>query len=293
MDTMDNTAYIEPQKLHFRLTGGIGNKEYPIDLRSSAELLVLFQSIIDKSYCVLSGKKRLSSKGQSDCQILIKNLHVGSLESEMILLTSFVLPLAGLSNPKTIWDYSCMALDYFKRLVSALQNKDSVHTNMESHGDNSPNILILSVNGDVHTYPPEIAEIVKQSEPLYKDISQAMNRGNFSSFHVGQTNNDLNFEINQSEQSLFCKNNIISKESQSFVVDIIDFNKENSRGKLRVLLGEMASCQFPFSVVGDQSPLIYINAMQSPQVTINALVETTNSVSPKIVRLHITSLSEA
>lgn len=295
MDTMDNTAYIEPQKIHFKLTGG-DTDDYPIDLRASAELLMCFQNILDKSYCVLSGKKRLTSKDREDYQIRVKTLQVGSLTGDMLLIVKSAvmsLPLAGLANPKTIWEYACLALDFIKRYVAGKQNEDNVSINIGSVGNNSPVTVNLIVNSDVSSYPLEILDIARQSQPTYQKINRSMSQGNFTAFHANIETDAIGFSIDENERHLFSDNtNTISEEILTLIVDIFDFNKDNKCGRLRCLTGELTGREIPFSIIGQQSPAPYIQAMQETQVTIRAFTETTGTLETRIVRLHVTSLSE-
>lgn len=242
-------------------------------------------------------KKRLTSKDREDYQIRVKTLQVGSLVGDMILIVKSAvmsLPLAGLANPKTIWEYACLALDFIKRYVAGKQSGDNVSINIGSVGNNSPITLNLIVNSDVSSYPPEIFDIVRQSQPIYRRITQTMSQGNFTAFHANTETDAMGFSIDENEHRLFSDDaNTINEEILTLIVDIFDFNKDTKCGKLRCLTGELAGREFPFSIIGQQSPAPYIRAMQKTQVTIRAVTETTGTLETRIVRLHVTSLSEA
>ena len=172
--------YLSPQKISFKLEGGLGG-EYPIDLRSTAAFMLYFQCLVDKSYCQISGKKRIS---QSECdmyRIAIKNLKVGSLESDLLLFitgTSLSLPLMGFCNPKTIWDYTCYAIDLVKRFFSDVEK--GKHPTITVTGNN--NTVIYNVDQSTHEYPKETVDIANTSIPFYQKISAELNRGHFTSF---------------------------------------------------------------------------------------------------------------
>lgn len=292
---MDCIDLESPQKIQFHLMGG-GNESYPLDLRASAEFLIYFQHIIDKSYCGITGKERLSPKSRDEYQLRIKSLSVGSLTADLILLfkgISLSLPLMGLANPKTIWDYACYALEYYKHRAEAKKDNIPSSINIETHGDSSPAMLVLNVGGNAYTYPPAVMEIARRSAPVYRKLSSAMERGQFESFHAHGLEGDKSFDISQSDMALFHASNIIQDETRRYSVNIIDFNKETMCGHLRILAGELCGNTFPFTLIGSQSPMKYIVGMSKEKVSVSALSEVASDGlgENKIIRLHLLKIT--
>ena len=287
--------YAEPQKISFKLYGGLENKNYPIDLRSTADFLIQFQHIVDKSFCVITGKERVTLKNKEDYQLLVKDIGVGSVSADLLLVVKGValaLPMMGFTNPKTIWDYACLSIEFFSAYSNALSKKQNPIINMTSSGDSSPVILNLQIGDKITNYPSEILPIAQKSLYSYKKMARAMINGNFNSFNaVSQDNNA--FQMTYEDAMLYLQKNTIMDDAYSYTGNIIDFNKETMRGRVRILEGDFKNREFPFSVLGSQLPNPYIDAMNYLSVNFFAVAEINkNALETQVVRLHIMEISK-
>ena len=62
--------------------------------------------------------KRISQADRNSYKIAVKQLNIGSLSGDMLLIVQgvqFALPLFGVCNPQTLWDTTCYAFDLVKR----------------------------------------------------------------------------------------------------------------------------------------------------------------------------------
>ena len=293
LNTTDKSIelYTQPQKITFKLGGGLSG-EYPLDLRATSAFLIFFHHLIDKSYCVVSNTSRISSNDRKNYRLVAKSLEVGSLSAELMLIIegiSLALPLVGLANPKTIWDYTCLALDFAKQYFFDLsQNK---HPHIEVNGNN--NTIIYQCENTTKEYPEAIYDIANNSIPVYRKLAKTLNQGNFSSFLASSNSNnvpDISFDLDSEE--LFNEKSTIQPES-NFKVNIISFNKETLSGKLQIIGSSnyRTDQTIPFKLLGDQSPTPYITAMATKMVNVRGSMEVIySSLTPKIKCLHIASL---
>ncbi|MDD7291499.1 hypothetical protein [Veillonella caviae] len=286
-------SYSVPQKISFNLEGGL-NGEYPLDLRATSSFLLYFQQLIDKSYCVISNKNRIRHTENNDYKIVVKNFTVGSLSSELMLIvegTRLALPLIGLCNPKSIWDYTCNALDLASKFFTALHDKKSPTINIQ--GDN--NTVIYQDNSGTHTeYPKAVYDIANKSIPVYRKMHQTLNNGNFSTFNAhGNDQNIPALTLSASTPNLFNEYTIIDESPEIIFCDILRFDKETLTGKLRLLDTNFDNnnLELPFQIIGNQNPTIYIAAMNKSLVKIKAIKEVSYaSLTPKVKRVQIISL---
>lgn len=285
--------FTDPCNIHFELTDGLHNGG--IDLHAASAALWQFHQIIDKSYCTLAGKTRLSPKMRKDYQIIAKDLQVGSLVTDLQLVikgVALALPLMGFANPKSVWDYACYSLDFYKRITESKRKGELPTISVDNSGDHSPTVINLHVGCEVHNYPPEALVIAKKSVHSYRSLANAMESGGFSNLSVvSSCSTHQNLNIKKSELPLFSGINVINQEIISFPVNIIDFNKETMTGKLRVLKNIPPS-DIPFSVIGNQNPNLYIDAMRHSLVNVSALAEIAdNGVDEEVSRYQLLGVS--
>lgn len=293
LNTTDKSIelYTQPQKITFKLGGGLSG-EYPLDLRATSAFLIFFHHLIDKSYCVVSNTSRISSNDRKNYRLVAKSLEVGSLSAELMLIIegiSLALPLVGLANPKTIWDYTCLALDFAKQYFFDLsQNK---HPHIEVNGNN--NTIIYQCENTTKEYPEAIYDIANNSIPVYRKLAKTLNQGNFSSFLASSNSNNVpNISFDLDSEELFNEKSTIQPES-NFKVNIISFNKETLSGKLQIIGSSNYHTDqtIPFKLLGDQSPTPYITAMATKMVNVRGSMEVIySSLTPKIKCLHIAAL---
>lgn len=200
------------------------------------------------------------------------------------------LPLMGFCNPKTIWDYTCYAIDLVKRFFSDVEK--GKHPTITVTGNN--NTVIYNVDQSTHEYPKETVDIANTSIPFYQKISAELNRGHFTSFTASTSDLSIppiRFDTNS--ESLFKEKTIIDETPIKISCNIISFNKESLTGRLRILneSSSLTTTELPFCVIGNQDESQYIKAMALNSVQAKVLKETAyTSLKPRIKRLQIISL---
>lgn len=283
-----------PQKISFKLDGGYGG-EYPIDLRTTATFLIHFQQLIDKTFCVVSNTDRITKDDRKNYQLLVKDLKVGSLESDILLTIAgglLALPYPGFCTPQTIWDFTVMAYELATRFFTDTSaGKNPVITN---NGDNNQTI-VYNVEGDLITYPFAVFNIANSAIPQYKSMGKTLNEGNFTGFTAtNQSSIHAPFVMSQDTESLFKEITKVEDTPCTLSGDIISFNKETRSGKIRVPDDEQQTSvhDYPFTIIGNQDCDLYIQAMKSDSVSIKALREISyTSLAPKLKRLQVIHIS--
>lgn len=288
---LDNiTNYTAPQKISFKLSGGYGGN-YPIDLRSTAAFMLYFQSLLDKSYCVIAHKSKVTQQDNACFRLMIKNLKVGSLSSDLLLVVegaSLALPLIGFCNPKSIWDYTCYSLKLATRFFSDVDKKIQPVINV--NGNN--NTIVYQANNTNEVYPLETYEIANKSIPIYRKLGSTIENGNFTSFTAFSEDTSIPpLSLNTTTSSLFKEKTVLDSTPIHLPCNIISFNKENLTGRLRSLDDSLLQGDFPFSVIGNQDPMVYLNAMHKNQVSLSVIKEVTySSLTPRVKRLQVLSV---
>lgn len=291
---LDNiTNYTAPQKISFKLSGGYSG-DYPIDLRSTATFMLHFQSLLDKSYCVIAHKSRVTQQDNACFRLMIKNLKVGSLSSDLLLVVegaSLALPLIGFCNPKSIWDYTCYSLKLATRFFSDVDKK--IQPIISVNGNN--NTIVYQANNTKEEYPLETYEIANKSIPIYRKLGNTIENGNFTSFTAFSEDASIPaLALNATTSNLFKEKTVLDSTPICLQCNIISFNKENLTGRLRSLDDSLLQGDFPFSVIGDQDPVVYLDAMHKNQVFLFVIKEFTySSLTPKVKRLQVLNVQNA
>lgn len=283
-----------PQKISFKLNGGYGG-EYPIDLRTTATFLIHFQQLIDKTYCVISNAERITKDDRKNYQLLVKDLKVGSLESDLLLTIAgglLALPYPGFCTPQTLWDFTVMAYELATRFFT--DTSAGKNPQITNNGDNTRNIIYM-VQGDLITYPADAFNIANNSLPLYKSMGKALNEGNFTSFTAtNQASTCAPLVMSKNTEALFKGTTKVESTLYTLSGNIISFNKETRSGKIRIPKDNQQTVvhDYPFTIIGDQDCDLYIQAMKSNSVSIKALKEISyTSLEPQIKRLQIIHIS--
>lgn len=292
-EKLDQSNYLLPQKISFKLTGGFGG-EYPIDLRATASFMLYFQHLLDKSYCVIANKDRISQSDTECYHVVVKDLQVGSVLSNLALIVEgarLSLPLLGFCNPKTIWDYACSGLDLAKKFFTDINN--GIHPTITINGNN--NTITYQNNNNNTVYPKEVFDIANKSIPVYKKMGAALKSGEFVNFSASSPGSTLSpIMLDQTSEELFKEKTIIDQSPISISCNIISFNKEKLTGRLRIVDDScgMLNWELPFCVIGNQDTTQYINAMASDIVSLNILKEVTySSLIPKVKRIQVIDIA--
>ncbi|WP_021170130.1 hypothetical protein SOV_22470 [Sporomusa ovata DSM 2662] len=278
---MDNV----PCPFNIKLTGPafIENNQR-IDLLDFANTLLEFHKALDKTYCILTNQQRISPSNRKQYQLITKSITKGSLllDNEIIFNSAqLVLPIVGIINPQTIWEYTSAGFKFLKTVYELFSKEkkapqyvinNPVNCNFIT-GDNN---LINSTDNIVTVGDPRILDIAAKSRPHYGAITKSLNANNIEGFQAGfkrDTTSEIALDFN--DRGMFKQRSIVDKNPLQFHAKIIDFNTEKRTGKLKIfdLATSSFSHDYNFSIIGDQDIIPYIEALKHPMVSITALSE--------------------
>jgi len=276
----------------FKIDGPAFKKGAPIHISVSA--LDNFQSVIDKSYLVLAGAKRMSVKDREIFHLRATNFRQGSLLTEFEIIISgiqLVLPFFGSFGPQNLWDYTKDSFTYLKTVCGAVQNGEKPTYEFNNQGDVSVHI------GDNHNhYHGPVLKIAELALPNYQNLAHLIEKSKvheISSKPEHQEENDI--YIGPNDKGMFDIPTRIEKETVALGCEIYDFNKYKNNGKLSVKEPGQAvpTGDYNFVIFGPQDNVEYIYSMLKPKVELHCLIEMESNPfgEDRVHKLHVTGVN--
>lgn len=279
---MDNNA---PCPFNIKLTGpAFAENNQRIDLLDIATTLLEFHKAFDKTYCILTNQQRISLPNRKQFQIITKEISKGSLllNNEIIINnTQLLLPIVGILNPRTIWEYTSAGFKFLKTVYELFRVEkkapqyiinNPANCNFITGDDN----FVNSSDNIVTVGDSRILDIAAKSRPHYSAITKSLNANGIEGFQAGfscDKENEIVLDFN--DRGVFKQRSIVGKDPLQFHARIIDFNTEKRSGKLKKF--DFATSSFSqdynFSIIGDQDIIPYIEALKHPMVNVTALSE--------------------
>ncbi|PKM79552.1 MAG: hypothetical protein CVU89_17490 [Firmicutes bacterium HGW-Firmicutes-14] len=287
--------YNEPQPLMFKLEGP-GLREN-INLHDAIITLSEFHTIIDKCYCVLTNQHRLSKAERELFSIQASNFRQGSFMVNLEILitgTQLALPIIGLANPYTIWEWTRYSFQFLKAMYST---RDKGEVPQIKAGTNSQIIVITGNDNKLILPDARVIDLANRTKKNYAKLAGTLQEGRMHSIEIAaKTSLDTPICLNLQEKDLFKLPTEIIDEPIYFHADIYDFNKESNAGRLRVLPGQsIPEGDYSFTVIGSQDTSKYIQSMLHDGVRITALEEQEIDPieGPKLVRFQLINVQPA
>jgi len=267
--------YNAPQKLLFKIEGPGLQEE--LNLYDIITTLTEFHSIIDKSYCVITGKQRLTRSEREFYKIQISEFKHGSFMAILeIIITgmTLTLPLLGMINPYTIWEYTRYSFLFLKAIYTAYTSNQNTKPQIIA-GDNSNVIVITGDNNNIILPDARIIDLANRTKRNYKKLAGILNEDGIHNIMIASPDLDnTGIVLNLSEKNLFKTSTKIVPKPIEIVADIFNFNKVDNTGKLRVLEGQAIPMgEYSFTVIGNQETSNYIQSMLYNSVNIVAIEE--------------------
>jgi len=276
----------------FKIDGPALRNGVPIHIAVSA--LDNFQAVVDKSYLVFSGSKRMTARDREVFSLLASNFKKGSLLTQFEIILSGVqvaLPFVSSFGPQNLWDFTKDSFEFLKLVCNAVQKGEKPTYEFNNNGDAKVQI------GDTHHhYHGSVIQIGKLALPNYQSLAGMIDPkklDHISANPVHQESPDI--YIGPNDKNMFDVPRRIEKETVELSCEIYDFNKYKNVGKLSVgSSGEpVPEGEYNFEIFGSQDNVEYIYSMLKPQVELHCLIEMESNPfgEDKVYKLHVTGVN--
>lgn len=280
------------ESLEFYINGPALKEGVPIHLAVSA--LDSFQSIVDKSYLVATGSKKISPKEREKFYLKATEFKEGSL------LTYFEIALAGVQlglplvtdfGPQNLWDYTKETFNFLKLVCGASQNGEKPVYQFNNEGD-----ATVKVGDEEHHYNAPVIQIGQLVLPNYQDLAHLIDPKKLNEISAGRAKDKApDIYLGANDKKAFDIPTRIEKETVELKCEIFDFNKYKNAGKLAVGVEgqEVPPGEYNFTIFGNQDNVDYIYSMLKSVVILNCLIEMlANPFGEDTVhKLHVTGVS--
>lgn len=276
----------------FKIDGPAFKEGAPIHI--SVLALDNFQSVIDKTYLVLVGTKRMTAKDREIFHLRATSFQRGSLLTQFEIILSGIqlaLPFISSFGPQNLWDYTKDSFSLLKLVCSSVRRGEKPTYEFNNEGDATVHV------GDKHYhYHAPVIQIAELALPSYQNLAHLIDPlkvNQISSKPYRQEDPDI--FIGKDDRDMFDIPTKIEKETVPLGCEIFDFNKYKNKGKLSVKESGQAVPigDYNFEIFGSQDNVDYIYSMLSPKVELYCLVEMESNPfgEDKVHKLHVTGVS--
>ncbi len=278
-------------ELEFKIDGPILKGGVPIHI--AVQALDNFQSIVDKTYLVSSGAKKMTAKDRERYFLKATEFREGSLLTIFEIALQGVqlgLPLASQLGPQNIWDYTRESFNFLKLVCGAVQNGEKPKYEFNNDGDASVNI------GDTHHhYHGSVIQIGQLALPSYQNLAHLLDPNKLTEISAGEhKKSPRDIYLGPSDKGAFDIPTRIEKDTVEVKCEIFDFNKYKNIGKLSVSSEgqKIPPGEYNFTIFGKQDNVEYIYSMLKPEVGVECLIEMESNPFGKdrVSKLHITGV---
>lgn len=276
----------------FKIDGPALREGVPIHIAVAA--LENFQAVVDKSYLVFSGSKRMTARDREIFRLVASEFKTGSLLTQFEIAISGVqiaLPFISSFGPQNIWDYTKDSFNFLKLVCGAVQKGEKPTYEFNNEGD-----AFVHVGDMHHHYHGQVIQIGKAALSNYQNLAGMIDPkklDHISANPVQQETHDI--YIGANDRNMFDVPKRIEKETVELCCEIYDFNKYKNIGKLSISEDGQAVPvgEYNFEIFGSQDSIDYIYSMLKPQVDLHCLVELeANPFGEDTVhKLHITGVN--
>jgi len=280
------------EKLEFKIDGPSFKEGVPIHLAVSA--LDNFQGIIDKSYLVATGSKKISPKEREKYYLKASQFKEGSLITYFEIALAGVqigLPLVSDFGPHNLWEYTKDTFNFLKLVCGSVQKGEKPTYQFNNDGN-----VTVKTGDEIHHYHAPVFNIAQLSLPTYQDLAHLIEPGKLTEISAGKENSSAHdIYIGEEDKKIFDIPTRIEKETIKITCEIYDFNKYKNSGKLSIKTDdqEIPKGQYNFTIFGRQDNVDYIYSMLKPVVDLHCLVEMLDNPfgEDTVHKLHITGVT--
>lgn len=277
--------------LEYKICGPILDDGVPLHVAINA--LSSFHSVVDKTYLVATGSKRITSRDRELFQLRASSISRGSLltKFEIIVTTfQFGIPFVSALGPDNIWEFTKNSFDFLKVVCGAVQKNEKPTYEFNNKGDAS--VHIGDKNYHFHS---QVLQIGKLALPSFQELAHLIEPDKINSISAGICNQYTpDIYIGKSDKKIFDIPTRIEKETIPLKCEIFDFNKYKNIGKLSVHIDkqQVPVGEYSFAIFGTQDSFDYIYSMLKKEVELYCLIEMESNPfgDDKVHKLHITGV---
>lgn len=278
-------------ELQFKIDGPILKGGVPIHLAVAA--LDNFQSIVDKTYLISSGTKKITAKDREKYYLKATEFREGSFLTVFEIALQGIqlgLPFVGQLGPQNIWDYTKETFKFLKLVCNAVQKGQKPTYEFNNDGDAFVHV------GDVnHHYHGSVIQIAPLALPSYQNLAHLLDPNKLTEISAGVRKQETpDIYLGENDKGAFDVPTRLEKETVELRCEIFDFNKYKNIGKLAVsTIGQgVPPGEYNFTIFGNQDNVGYIYSMLKPEVELYCLVEMESNPfgEDKVSKLHITGV---
>ncbi len=261
----------DPVGVHYHIDGPIFREGMPIHFVISG--LSEVQSIFDKTYLGLIGRKKFTSGDRSKFYLRAGSINHGSIETDLgIILTAgqVAFPFLNHLGPTGIWEYVKQTYEFLILVVESVKKNEPPAYSFSSK-DNS--VMNVTIGNSTHVYNAAVFNIAQLSLPSFQSLASLLAEGVVEHISLG-TKQNPEIVLRAEDKEIFEIPTKIDAASIQINCEIFDFNKFDNVGKLVVHQDQtIAKGDYRFKVIGDQDIKEYIEAMLKKEVTVTCLME--------------------
>lgn len=286
--------------LHLKMDGKAFQKG--IYIHTVVDSLNELQFILDRSYLALVDKKNLTPKERTRYRLVAQSFEKGSFISaiDIVMATApVVVPLISQIGPENIWEYTKLTFEFLKLVFTLNQEK-------KTSGDDKP----INITGDGTTtnvnygnqtwnFNAPVLVLGESVLPSYKRLSQLIKFNDIEFLQLGSGEKEPEIRLERDGNLRFDVKPELLKSPIALECEIFDINKDNGRGKLRVMKKQgVPSGEYNFVIAKSRKTknkrFEFVQSMLEEKVIVECWKEILfDPFSPectKIVKLHLLSV---
>lgn len=277
--------------LEYKIDGPVLEEGIPLHIATTA--LQSFHGIIDKTYLVSIGSKKMTARDRDVFQLRASSFSRGSLLTKFEIIVStfqYVLPIISSLEPNTIWQHTKNTFDFLKIVCNAVQKGTKPSYHFENAGD-----VTVQVGDNHFHFNSQIPQIGEFALPSYQKLAHLIEPNKINHISAGECDQATpDIFLGESDKEIFDIPTKIDKETIPLKCEIFNFDKFKNTGKLAVTVKgqDVEKGTYNFSIFGSQDNIEYIQSMLKREVELFCLIEFASNPfgEDNIYKLHVTGV---
>lgn len=278
--------------LEYKIDGPALKNGIPIHIAAAS--LDYFQAVLDKTYLIAVGSKKMTGRDRNVFQLRASSFSRGSLLTNFeIILTGvqLTIPFIGTLGPQNIWEYTKDTFNFLKVVCGAVQKGDKPQYVFQNNGE-----VTVKTGNTVNNYYGPVIQIGELALPSYQNLAHLIDPKKLNEISAGKCKQKTpDIFIGKNDREIFDIPTRIEKETVRLLCEIYDFNKYKNVGKLSVKTKNqpVPIGEYGFTISGSQNNVDYIYSMLKLQVELICLIEMESNPfgNDKVHKLHITGVN--
>jgi hypothetical protein len=168
--------------LEYKVDGPALKDGIPIHIAAAS--LDYFQAVLDKTYLIAVGSKKMTGRDRNVFQLRASSFSRGSLLTnfEIILKgAQLTLPFIGTLGPQNVWEYTKDTFNFLKVVCGAVQKGDKPQYVFENNGD-----VTVKTGNTVNNYYGSVIQIGELALPSYQNLAHLIDPKKLDTISAGQ-----------------------------------------------------------------------------------------------------------